>query len=96
VAAWLIDSQEVDELAVRPRFQGIGVGAALLEVLTGFSGRAGSWLVTSTRSPHTVPFYRSRGWSPVTRVTTVPSTVVLVSPAHPCRDAAPKAAGEPA
>ncbi|RAY16837.1 GNAT family N-acetyltransferase [Actinomadura craniellae] len=83
VTTWLIGSQEIDELAVSPGAQGLGVGTALLETLTAFAGRAGSWLLTSTASPHTVPFYRACGWHQITRITAHPSLAVFLSPAHP-------------
>jgi len=81
VSEWLVGAQEIDELAVSPAAQRRGIGPRILEILTGLGTPAGTWLLTSTKSPVTVPFYRKCGWRQVTEDGT--EIVVFLSPQHP-------------
>jgi GNAT superfamily N-acetyltransferase len=84
VTDWLIGAQQIDELAVSPCAQGQGIGLRLLEAITGLDEGRGTWLLTSTRSPVTVPFYRRCGWHQVTDVQgDTEEIVVFLSPDHP-------------
>lgn len=89
VAAWLVGSQEIDELAVAPEAQGRGIGSKILDILAGL-GR-GTWLLTSTRSPVAASFYRGRGWRQVSPDGT--EIVVFLSPRHPYEPSGPAATG---
>jgi hypothetical protein len=64
----------------------------MLEVLTGLDAGRGTWLLTSTRSPVTVPFYRRCGWLQVTDLDDADHSeeqlVVFLSPHHPRRSQA--------
>ncbi|GAB3988913.1 GNAT family N-acetyltransferase [Actinoallomurus acanthiterrae] len=84
VADWLIGTQQIDELAVSPRAQGQGIGPRLPATMTGLDEGRGTWLLISTRSPVTVPFYRRCGWHQVTDVRgDAEDIVVFLSPHHP-------------
>lgn len=86
VASWLVGAQQIDELAVSPDARGYGVGGRLLSVLTGLDEGRGTWLLTSTRSPVAVPFYRKRDWRQITQPTgDGEELVVFLSPGHPQR-----------
>lgn len=80
VSTWLVGAQEIDELAVCPTAQGRGIGSELLGMITGMDTPRGTWLLTSTKSPVTVPFYRKCGWRQVTEGEEI---VVFLSPRHP-------------
>ncbi|MEV5707155.1 GNAT family N-acetyltransferase [Actinoallomurus sp. NPDC052274] len=84
VTGWLIGARKIDELAVSPHAQGQGIGRCLLDRLTGLDEGRGTWLLTSTRSPVTVPFYRKCGWHQITHPREgEEAIVVFLSPHHP-------------
>ncbi|MER7484742.1 GNAT family N-acetyltransferase [Streptomyces sp. NPDC126497] len=62
VAELLIGSFEVDELGVRPRARGTGLGGRLLSDLTTAAPGGRSWLLTWDRAHDALAFYRRRGW----------------------------------
>ncbi|MEU6478080.1 GNAT family N-acetyltransferase [Streptomyces sp. NPDC047017] len=83
---WLCGAREVDELAVRTAARGHGIGAALLEAVTGDAPGGRAWLLTSLRSVRATAFYRHRGWTQATH----PSPdghgcAVFLGPRHPAR-----------
>ncbi|WP_055715400.1 GNAT family N-acetyltransferase [Streptomyces torulosus] len=88
-ADWLCGALEIDELAVRPGARGRGVAGELLAAVTAEAPGGRSWLLTSTRSPRAVSFYRHRDWTQATH----PSPdgqgiVVFLGPHHPARSLA--------
>lgn len=74
VTSLLAGALVVDELAVRPAAQGTGLGRRLLTELVG-GNRA--WLLTWTRAPGAVAFYRRVGWQQVPPEPGVDSGLVL-------------------
>lgn len=85
VASCLVGALEIDELAVAPWAQGQGLGAQLLTAVTDLDNGKGVWLLTSTRAPAAVRFYRRRGWRQITGADGAESIVVFLSPQHPHR-----------
>ncbi|MGK5627881.1 N-acetyltransferase family protein [Streptomyces sp. URMC 123] len=83
--AWLCGGQEVDELAVRTRAHGGGLGAALLETVTETAPDGRSWLLTSVRAAAALRLYRRLGWRRATRPADGGDIVVLLGPRHPAR-----------
>lgn len=88
---WLVGAREIDELAVRPTFHGTGLAGDLLSAVTEDAPGGRSWLLTSTRSPRALAFYRRQGWAQATH----PSPdgkgiVVFLGPHHPARHLAPQ------
>ncbi|MFD5480197.1 GNAT family N-acetyltransferase [Streptomyces hawaiiensis] len=78
----LVGSFEIDELGVRSRARGTGLGQRLLSALShGAVGRR-SWLMTWNGAPDALAFYRRLGWwepDPVPGEET--DVVVFVAPA---------------
>jgi GNAT superfamily N-acetyltransferase len=62
VADLLVGAFEVDELGVRERVRGTGLGRRLLAELTACAPVDRAWLLTSRHSHDTVAFYRRVGW----------------------------------
>ncbi|MFC0624928.1 GNAT family N-acetyltransferase [Kribbella deserti] len=74
----LLGAFEVDELAVHPASQGLGLGRAVLSTLC--AGEP-SWLLTARRALDTVGFYRRIGWQELPAQVPNPRLVVFISPA---------------
>jgi ribosomal protein S18 acetylase RimI-like enzyme len=72
----LVGAFEVDELAVHPASQGLGVGRA---VLTSLCAGEPSWLLTAHRAEATVAFYRRVGWDELVPQVPDPRLAVFVS-----------------
>ncbi|MDT0341280.1 GNAT family N-acetyltransferase [Streptomyces sp. DSM 44938] len=84
VEEWLCGGREIDELAVRPRAQGLRLGAALLAAVAEGAPGGRCWLLTSARNPGAVAFYRRRGWRPANAPDPVDTGfVVFLGPDHP-------------
>jgi GNAT superfamily N-acetyltransferase len=84
LATQVVGAFEVDELAVRVRARGTGLGRRLLtELVRGVpDGRA--WLLTARKVADTVAFYHRVGWHPVEPVAGADNgIVVFLSPDHP-------------
>jgi GNAT superfamily N-acetyltransferase len=84
VEEWLCGGREIDELAVRPSAQGLGLGATLLTTVAEHPPVGKCWLLTSARNPSAVTFYRRQGW----RQMNAPDPedtgfVVFLAPGHP-------------
>ncbi|ADB29921.1 GCN5-related N-acetyltransferase [Kribbella flavida DSM 17836] len=73
----LVGAFEVDELAVHPASQGLGIGRA---VLTTLCAGEPSWLLTSHQAVDTVAFYRRVGWQELPSQVPEPRLAVFVSP----------------
>jgi ribosomal protein S18 acetylase RimI-like enzyme len=58
----LLGAFEVDELGVRPRARGRGLGRHLLTALTADAPEGRAWLVTSADATDALAFYRAAGW----------------------------------
>lgn len=72
----LVGAFEVDELAVHPASQGLGMGRAVLSSLC--AGEQ-SWLLTAHRAVDTVAFYRRVGWRELVPQVAEPRLAVFVS-----------------
>lgn len=72
----LVGAFEVDELAVHPASQGLGLGRA---VLTALCAGEPSWLLTAHRAADTVAFYRRVGWRELLPQVAEPRLAVFVS-----------------
>jgi len=72
----LVGAFEVDELAVGPASQGLGLGRAVLSSLC--AGEP-SWLLTAHRAVDTVAFYRRVGWRELRPEVEEPRLAVFVS-----------------
>lgn len=84
LAEHLVGAFEVDELAVRERARGTGLGRRLLtELVRGVpDGRA--WLLTAQNAVDTVAFYHRIGWHAVEPVAGADNgIVVFLAPDHP-------------
>ncbi|MEV6318090.1 GNAT family N-acetyltransferase [Streptomyces sp. NPDC051776] len=82
--SWLCGAREVDELAVRTRARGLGLGAGLLRLVTDAAEDGRCWLLTSVRARSTVRFYRRMGWRQVDRPAPESGDVtVFLGPRHP-------------
>ncbi|MFJ2027825.1 GNAT family N-acetyltransferase [Streptomyces sp. NPDC087897] len=84
--AWLCGAREVDELAVAPEEHGAGLGAALLDAVTGRVPDGRCWLLTSLRAEAALRLYERTGWLRVAApVPGQAALVVLLGPRHPGR-----------
>ncbi|MBM7053017.1 GNAT family N-acetyltransferase [Streptomyces durocortorensis] len=84
--AWLCGALEVNELAVAPEAHGAGLGAALLEAVTGPAPGGRCWLLTSARAEAALRLYERTGWRRVDApVPGKAALVVLLGPRHPGR-----------
>ncbi|MFD7745481.1 GNAT family N-acetyltransferase [Streptomyces sp. NPDC059698] len=82
--AWLCEALEVNELAVAPEAHGTGLGAALLEAVTGRAPGGRCWLLTSVRAEAALRLYGRAGWRRVdVPVPGKAALVVLLGPGHP-------------
>ncbi len=72
----LVGAFEVDELAVHPASQGLGLGRAVLNTLC--AGEP-SWLLTAHQAVDTVAFYRRIGWRELLPQVAEPRLAVFVS-----------------
>lgn len=82
VAGLLVGAFEIDELGVRPRARGTGLGRRLLSALTATAPDGRAWLLTWAQAHDTLAFYRHAGWQepqPLPRSAT--DVVVFLSPA---------------
>lgn len=82
--ALLCGALEVDELAVRPRAHGTGLGAALLAAVTGPATDGRCWLLTSVRAGAALRLYERAGWHRF--AAPVPGRaglVLFLGPGHP-------------
>lgn len=61
--AWLSDSFEVVELAVRPSFRGRGIGSALHDALLENLPHQRAFLAVSPDNLRAIRLYRRKGWS---------------------------------
>ncbi|MET8726596.1 GNAT family N-acetyltransferase [Streptomyces parvus] len=87
--AWLCGALEVNELAVAPEAHGGGLGAALLDAVTGPAPGGRCWLLTSVRAEAALRLYERTGWRRVDApVPGKAALVVLLGPRHPGRDEA--------
>lgn len=87
--AWLCGALEVNELAVAPGAQGAGLGAALLDAVTGPAPDGRCWLLTSVRAEPALRLYERAGWQRVDApVPGAAALVVLLGPRHPQRNGA--------
>ncbi|WP_405549414.1 GNAT family N-acetyltransferase [Streptomyces globisporus] len=87
--AWLCGALEVNELAVAPEAHGGGLGAALLDAVTGPAPGGRCWLLTSVRAEAALRLYERTGWQRVgTAVPGKAALVVLLGPRHPGREEA--------
>lgn len=80
----LVGSFEIDELGVRSRARGTGLGRRLLSALGSGAPGGRAWLMTWSGAPDAVAFYRRAGWwepEPVPGEET--DTVVFVAPGRP-------------
>ncbi|MFJ9469093.1 GNAT family N-acetyltransferase [Streptomyces caniferus] len=81
---WLCGAQEIDELAVRTRARGSGLGTALLDAVTAEIAHGRSWLLTSVRAAGALRFYRRLGWRQATHPAPEGRGVaVFLGPRHP-------------
>ncbi|OCC08260.1 GNAT family N-acetyltransferase [Streptomyces sp. PTY087I2] len=84
--AWLCGALEVNELAVAPEAHGAGLGAALLDAVTGAAPGGRCWLLTSVRAEAALRLYERTGWRRVDApVPGKAALVVLLGPRHPGR-----------
>ncbi|MFI1221474.1 MULTISPECIES: GNAT family N-acetyltransferase [unclassified Streptomyces] len=82
--AWLCGALEVNELAIAPEAQGAGLGAALLDAVTGSAPDGRCWLLTSVRAEPALRLYARAGWRRVAApVPGAAALVVLLGPRHP-------------
>ncbi|MFE3431816.1 GNAT family N-acetyltransferase [Streptomyces sp. NPDC059171] len=82
--AWLCGALEVNELAVTPEAHGCGLGAALLDAVTGAAPGGRCWLLTSVRAEAALRLYERTGWRRVgAPVPGRAALVVLLGPRHP-------------
>ncbi|MER7726198.1 GNAT family N-acetyltransferase [Streptomyces sp. NPDC096323] len=58
----LVGAFEIDELGVRPRARGTGLGRRLLSALTADAPTGRAWLLTWSQAHDTLAFYRRVGW----------------------------------
>ncbi|WP_432079249.1 N-acetyltransferase family protein [Streptomyces sp. YPW6] len=88
--AWLCGALEVNELAVTPEAHGCGLGAALLDTVTGAAPGGRCWLLTSVRAEAALRLYERTGWRRVgAPVPGRAALVVLLGPRHPGRGPGP-------
>ncbi|MFJ6615778.1 GNAT family N-acetyltransferase [Streptomyces sp. NPDC091289] len=84
--AWLCGALEVNELAVAPEAAGAGLGAALLDAVTGPAPDGRCWLLTSVRAEPALRLYERTGWRRVDApVPGKAALAVLLGPRHPQR-----------
>ncbi|MEU5951021.1 GNAT family N-acetyltransferase [Streptomyces sp. NPDC047525] len=62
VDALLVGAFEIDELGVRARTRGTGLGKQLLSALTATAPAGRAWLLTWDQAHATLAFYRRMGW----------------------------------
>lgn len=62
VGELLVGAFEIDELGVRPRTRGTGLGRRLLSNLTTTAPDVRAWLLTWHQAHDTLAFYRRIGW----------------------------------
>ncbi|GAB2924863.1 GNAT family N-acetyltransferase [Streptomyces sundarbansensis] len=92
--AWLCGALEVNELAVTPEAHGCGLGAALLDAVTGAAPGSRCWLLTSVRAEAALRLYERTGWRRVgAPVPGRAALVVLLGPRHPGRGGAGEESG---
>ena len=58
----LVGAFEIDELGVRPRARGTGLGRRLLSALTADAPSGRAWLLAWSQAHATLAFYRRIGW----------------------------------
>jgi ribosomal protein S18 acetylase RimI-like enzyme len=73
---WLDDAFSVTELHVHPRFQGVGLGRALITTLCGASGLPRSILSAVDRETPARALYRSLGYRDLARRVLFPNTLL--------------------
>ncbi|MFC7546496.1 GNAT family N-acetyltransferase [Plantactinospora sp. GCM10030261] len=77
----LVGALEIDELGVRPRARGTGLGRRLLTAFTADAPEGRAWLLTWNQAHDTLAFYRRIGWpEPAPRPGRETDIVVFVSP----------------
>ncbi|MFF9244683.1 GNAT family N-acetyltransferase [Streptomyces sp. NPDC014776] len=83
---WLCGARQVDELAVRSAARGSGLGADLLQAVTGDAPEGRAWLLTSVRASRAMAFYRRQGWTQATHPSPDGTGItVFLGPRHPAR-----------
>lgn len=77
----LVGAFEIDELGVRARARGTGLGRRLLDALTATAPGGRAWLLTWDQAHETLAFYRRAGWrEPTARPGHDTDVVVFLSP----------------
>ncbi|MEU5319951.1 GNAT family N-acetyltransferase [Streptomyces sp. NPDC021056] len=80
----LVGALEVDELGVRSRARGTGLGRRLLSALTAGVPEGRAWLLTWDQAHDTLAFYRRTGWTePEPLPGRETDVVVFLAPAKP-------------
>ncbi len=83
----LVGALEIDELGVRSRARGTGLGRRLLCALTAGAPEGRAWLLTWSQAHDTLAFYRRIGWrEPAARPGSETDVVVFLSPDPPDRN----------
>jgi ribosomal protein S18 acetylase RimI-like enzyme len=84
LAAQVVGAFEVDELAVRARARGTGLGRRLLTELVRQVPDGRAWLLTARNATDTVAFYERVGWHRVEPSPGVENDIVVfLAPQHP-------------
>ncbi|MGW0613983.1 GNAT family N-acetyltransferase [Streptomyces sp. NPDC002788] len=89
----LVGSFEIDELGVRSRARGTGLGQRLLSALSAETPGGRAWLMTWNQAPDALAFYRRAGWwEPEPLPGEETDMVVFVAPGRPPGEAGVRAA----
>ncbi len=88
----LVGAFEVDELGIRARARGTGLGRRLLAAVTAAAPDGRSWLLTWNQAHDALAFYRHTGWQELPPVSPGRATniVVFLSPPSERQPASPQ------